>query len=362
MSGLDRLYAPPEIGAPGKRAARRRRRDLALSGLFVLAMTLVAAGALALLVPGLLGGVYRLHAFFPQADGLSAGIPVIQGGYDIGIVESVEPLFPGRTPEAELCPPRGDGEPHAAALPCFHATLRIRGDWPIPADSRARPGSAGLLKGDALVVVPGSAPELLAAGSRIAVSPGEADLMAQLAALTDTVQSLVDRTVAPALASIQRQIETIGELLGTDGEDGAERERLAGVLGNLERLSADLERAVDPDQLAAILDSVSRIAGNLEQVTASLQGRGDELQAAVARYGELASDIRAVVKENRPALQSSLEDAQYLVQQIAASLTPILANIEAASRNLDALSRDLRDNPGVIIRGREVERETPWFR
>jgi phospholipid/cholesterol/gamma-HCH transport system substrate-binding protein len=324
-------------------------------------MALIAAGALALLMPGLFGGVYRLHAFFPQADGLSAGIPVIQRGYDIGIVESLEPLFPGRDPEAGLCPPRGDGEP-GAVLPCFRATLRIRGEWPIPADSLARPGSAGLLKGDALVVVPGEAPELLAAGSRIAVSPREADLMAQLGALTDTVQSLVDRTVAPALASIQRQIETIGQLLGTEGADGAERERLAGVLGNLERLSADLERAVDPDQLAAILDTVSRIAGNLEQVTASLQGRGDELQAAVARYGELASDIRAVVKENRPALQSSLEDAQYLMQQIAASLTPILANIEEASRNLDALSRDLRDNPGVIIRGREVERETPWFR
>ena len=28
MSRLERLYAPPEIGAPGKRAAARVRRDL----------------------------------------------------------------------------------------------------------------------------------------------------------------------------------------------------------------------------------------------------------------------------------------------------------------------------------------------
>ena len=40
-------------------------------------------------------------------------------------------------------------------------------------------------------------------------------------------RGLVERTVAPALASIQRQIETIGQLLGTDAPEGGERERLA---------------------------------------------------------------------------------------------------------------------------------------
>jgi phospholipid/cholesterol/gamma-HCH transport system substrate-binding protein len=362
VSALDRLYAPPEIGAPGKRAGQRRRRDLLLSGLFVLAMALVAAGTLALLIPGLFGGAYRLHAYFPQARGLTPGIQVIQEGYVIGLVEAVEPVFPGRDTDSAHCPPHASGEARAALRPCFRARLRIAGDWPISADSRAQPGSAGLLQGGAILILPGESPVLLGPGDTIAVAEGALDLAAQLAALTDSLQSLVDRTIAPALTSIQRQIETIGNLLGTDAADPADRERLSGIFGNLERLSADLEQVVDPQRLGAILDNVNRMSDDLRRVTASLEGRSEDIRQAVGQYGALAGDIQAVVKENRPALRSSLDDTQFLLQQVATSLMPILTNLEDATRNLAALTRDLRANPGVIIRGREVEPQTPWFR
>ena len=45
MNRLERLYSPPEIGAPGKRAAVGVRRDLFLAGLFVLTMTRWWGGA-----------------------------------------------------------------------------------------------------------------------------------------------------------------------------------------------------------------------------------------------------------------------------------------------------------------------------
>ena len=38
---LDRLYAPPEIGAPGKRRALDERRQIFLAGIFVLAMAVL---------------------------------------------------------------------------------------------------------------------------------------------------------------------------------------------------------------------------------------------------------------------------------------------------------------------------------
>jgi phospholipid/cholesterol/gamma-HCH transport system substrate-binding protein len=57
-----------------------------------------------------------------------------------------------------------------------------------------------------------------------------------------------------------------------------------------------------------------------------------------------------------------VDETQYLLQELAAALTPILTNIEDATRDLSALARDLRTNPAVILKGREVENETPWFR
>ncbi len=363
MSRLERLYSPPEIGAPGKREGRARRRDLWLAALFVLAMAAVAVGALALVVPGLFGGNYRLKAYFLDASGLDAGIQVTQGGRVIGMVERVSPVFPGRDGDADLCPPTpADGPVRSPALPCFRATLRINDDWPVPVDSRAQLGSRGLLSGDAIKISPGVSSRLLADGDLIDAQAREADLMVQLAALTDSINRVVEDTVAPALASIKSQIQTIETLLGSGEDQGENRDRLAGAFENLRKLSADLEESVDPKKIAAILGSVEEMSGQLVQVASGLKGSTQEVQQTARRYGELAVDIQGLVRDNKSALQRSLDDAQFLLQELSASLKPILTNMEDATRNLSNLSRDLRQDPAVIIKGRQIEEQTPWFK
>ena len=359
MSRLERLYAPPEIGAPGKRAAARVRRDLILAGLFVLTMAAVLIGTLTLIVPTLFGSSLRLYAYFPDAGGLDAGMHISQANYVIGVVESVEPVFP-RDEATNPCP-----TPEAAG-PCFRATLRIRDLWPIPQDSVAQVTSTGLLQGNALRILPGrdrDAP--LRDGEHIAVVGREADLVAQLALLTDSLQGLVEQTIAPALADIAEQIATLKGLIGGgatgtagdgpgDGEPG-NSDRLAGVFDHLNQLSADLATALDPAQLTRILGSVETISGNLAGVSATLTDRSQDMQQAVQRYGDLAADLRRLVKHNRPGIDRSITDSQYLLQELASALGPILEHIETATRNLAELSRDLRDNPAVIIQGREVQ-------
>lgn len=362
MSRLERLYSPPEIGAPGKREGRARRRDLFLAGLFVLAMAAVALGALALVIPGLFGGQYRLQAYFPDAQGLDPGIQVIQEGYVIGLVERVAPVFPGRDPDADLCPgPAPGADQRSPTLPCFRATLRIRDDWPVPVDSRAQLGSSGLLSGDAIKVQPGSARERLADGDVLDAQGRERDLMAQLSALTESLDRMMTETVEPALASIKSQIQTIETLLGSGGDQGENRERLAGAFESLRTLSAKLEELVKPEQIAAILGSVEQMSRHLAQVSSRLTGSTEEVQKTVKNYGDLAKDIQGLVVDNKPALQRSLDDTQFLLQELSAALTPILTNIEDATHNLSALARDLRRDPAVIIKGRKVEEQAPWF-
>jgi phospholipid/cholesterol/gamma-HCH transport system substrate-binding protein len=373
------------------------RRDLFLAGLFVLTMIAVVVGTLALILPGLFGGSIRLYAYFPEASGLDAGIQISQAGYVIGVVEAVEPFFPA--PGADPCPaPDPTSEPGTATNPgrrpsgpCFRATLRIREGWPIPRDSIAQLASAGLLQGEALRILPGQdRNHPLADGDAIATSGREADLVAQLGRLTDSIQTLVEQTIAPALAGIAEQIAALQELLGTGptakGAAGAQtatggmqdtagaagtgtasgaagngatepsgRERLTGVFDNLERLSASLDAAVDPQKLAGILTSVEQIAQNVAGVSGTLTGRSQDVQRTMKDYGDLAADLRALVKRNRPAIDRSITDSQYVLQELAASLAPILEHIEATTRNLAEVSRDLRNNPAVILRGREVQ-------
>ncbi|AUB80672.1 MlaD family protein [Candidatus Thiodictyon syntrophicum] len=363
MSRLERLYSPPEIGAPGKREARQRHRDLFYSGLFVLAMAAVAIAALALLMPGLFGGSYRLHAYFLDAAGLGDGIQVIQEGQVIGLVEGVTPLFPGRDARLGRCPaPAADAAPRSPALPCFRATLRIKRDWPVPTDSLAQLGSPGLLQGEAILIRPSDRPTTLRDGDEIMTRAREPDLMAKLNELTRSLDGVVKETIAPALASIKAQIETIETLLGTGGDQAGNRDRLAGAFESLQKLSANIESSIDPKKVAAILDSVQTLSKNLTEVSAKLGGGTEEIKGTARQYGDLARDLRGLVSDNKPALQRSLEDTQGLLQDLNASLTPILVNIEDASRNLAAFSRDLRRDPAVIIKGRKVEEQAPWFK
>jgi phospholipid/cholesterol/gamma-HCH transport system substrate-binding protein len=86
------------------------------------------------------------------------------------------------------------------------------------------------------------------------------------------------------------------------------------------------------------------------------------VQSAVRNYGDLAVEIRDTVRTNKPALQRSLNDTQFLLQELSSSLTPILTNIEDASRDLSALLRDVRRKPLVILEDRTEEDRTPWFK
>ena len=394
---LDRLYAPPEIGAPGKRRALAERRQLLLAGLFVLAMVVLVVATFALILPGLLGKAYRLEAYFPDAEGLDPGMQLLQKGYVIGLVERVQPVFPDDPDHGRHCPaPVADAipstanqpsslsqplpispssnvsQPPAPRQPCFRATLRIRDQWPIPQDSQVQLTTLGLLKGNALRITAGQSTELLTPGAVISARAPEPDLTQQLAVLTETVRLVVEESIAPTLASIRDQVKTIELLVGVgEGEgDGAgqgqglasNREQLAGAFENLRLLSENLVTTVDPKRIGAILASVETMSADLARITAEMAGSTQDVQRTVNNYGDLATDIRGLVNENRPALQRSLDDTQFLLQSLAAALTPILTNIEDASRNLAAFSQELRTHPTHILRPRETEEQAPWFK
>ena len=358
MSRLERLYSPPEIGAPGKRLGQSRRRDLLLAGLFVVAMAAVLLGVLMWLLPGLIGG-YGLRAYFLDADGLDPGIEVIQEGFVIGHVQHVDPVFRGDTDRGEC--PAASG-PRAPDLPCFRATLRIQNDWPVPLASKAQLAPGGLLQGNVIRIEPSTEAGVLEPNAAIATLPRQPDLPAQIAATLEQAQATIDQTIRPTLVQIQERIQG---LLGAGGERGVGPDLSQGVgqvFDNLTKLSADIEAVVDPEKINAILTAVKDLTANLAQVSATFTDRSNDVSEAVRSYTALAGDIRRVVAETEPNVQSSLDDAQYLLQELAAALTPILADIETASRNLAALSGDLRQDPKSLLFRSPQKEPSPWFK
>jgi phospholipid/cholesterol/gamma-HCH transport system substrate-binding protein len=359
---LERLYQPPEIGAPGIRRGRRQRRDLVLAGLFVLAMAAVVVAVVLLNVPALFGG-YPLRAYFPEAAGLDRGINVVQEGFVVGHVGGVEPVFAG-DPDRGLCP--DTDAPRSAELPCFRASLRLQGNWPVPIDSRAQLAPAGFLGGNQIRILPGLADELLAAGAAIATLPRQPDLATQAALALTQLEQAVEGTIRPALVQLQERIQgLIGALgAGEDGEPGtgaAVGEGVAEVFGNLRKLSADIEQSVNPERIESILASVDALTANLATVSSGLDTRSDDVGAAIRRYTELGADLQRVVNQSAPPISDTLNDVQYLLQEISASLAPIIANIETASRNLAAVTGDLRDDPKSLLFEQKQKAPSPWL-
>jgi phospholipid/cholesterol/gamma-HCH transport system substrate-binding protein len=367
MTSLNRLYSPPELSAPGKREAQARRRDLTLAGLFVLGMAVVVAAGMLWLAPGLFGG-YPLRAYFLEADGLDTGMDVIMEGYTVGRVQSLEPVFRDAR-DRQYCPPPAD--PRAPALPCFRATLNIRGEWPIPVGSAVQLAPAGLLQGNILRIRPGTADTTLAPGSALATIAREPDLAAQIQTTLVQAQRTIDDTIRPTLVNIQDRVQSLLSMFGDGKDDGAGAARaglgadvgqgLSSVVANLTQLSRDIEQSVDPEQIQAILGAVQTLSENLAAVSDTLPSRSADIREAVRQYGALADQISETVEATQPSLQSSLSNAEYALQELAAALAPILANIETASRNLSALSRELREDPVSLLRSREQEDPSPWF-
>lgn len=94
MSGIERFYSPPEIGAPGRREGLKRRRDLMFAGAFSLAMMVVLAIAIVVLF-GWSGEKIQFETECPASGGVQPGTPVIQADYLIGKVTDVLPKMVG---------------------------------------------------------------------------------------------------------------------------------------------------------------------------------------------------------------------------------------------------------------------------
>ncbi|SDX93719.1 phospholipid/cholesterol/gamma-HCH transport system substrate-binding protein [Allochromatium warmingii] len=381
MSRLERFYTPPEIGAPGRRRGRVMRRDLLLSALFVLGMLALVLGVLSLILPGFGQRTYWLEANFLHAKGLEVGTPVMQQGYVIGLVEQIEPIFSPNlnlntppAPRPAHCQPRADGE-----LPptIFRARLRLLGDWPIPADSHAQIGATGPLQPDAVKILPGRSATRLESGACLMTLDREADVIDHLLTLTDQlshvtllITRLVDETLAPALQRIANQIATLERLLGTgtdssgaapDADVDAAAAGLAGTFRSLRDYLAELEAAINPDEIRRIVTAIASGSTQLAALSTMLNQRAATVEQIVQHLAAITANLEHTLRENRPPLQQSLADSQYVLQELAASIGPILSNLEETTRQLSDLARELRQEPRTLFRRHEHEARPPWF-
>jgi len=312
---------------------RNVRINYAVVGAFVMAMLASLMGVIALLT-GRTGATDDYYTHYANVTGVKYGTKVTFEGFVVGQVEEIDPL-------------REEGKTS------FQLRLSVKKGWPVPADSVARITSAGLLSAVIVDIKGGSSREMLKPGSEIAAG-SSANLFAVMSDVAGQVTDLNQTALKPLLATLNAQMEKLGAALEKQAPE---------LLSNLVAVSADLKQktpriTADVERMTGTLSgqvfndaNARRMSETIENM--ALLSRG--LEDSRHKMDGALTALDKVVVGNRDTLDASLKDLRYTLQTVARTIDSVTYNLEGTSRNFNEFSRQLRDNPGILLGGRRTE-------
>lgn len=303
--------------------------NLAIVGGFVLAVLASLVVALAFLA-GRTGATDSYYTEYANVAGLKFGSQVVFEGYPVGQVERIVP------------------EQDAGGQTRFRVELSVARGWKIPEDSVARPVSPGVLSPQNISIAAGDSKTLLSPGARITPAGG-VDVLSSISSAAGNFDELTDTGLLPLLENLNKQVSIFGELLdqqlrpmvgdlrvitAATAESWPTIAREAAVATtNLAQVSDRVDRFMSPQRIGA----VDRLIANVDRTSESLRNASEELNTLVNAGGD--------------DLLVGLQEFRYVMRTMAHYAEPIGEDIDLTTRNFRDFSRQLRQNPGVILRG-----------
>ncbi len=275
------------------------------------------------LITGRSGASTDYFVHYRNVTGLRYGAPVFYEGYRIGDVGDIEP------------------ERNANGTR-YKVTLSVKRDWTIPSDSIARLQSSGLLADMSIGIKEGTAKQMLAPGAEMKGAEN-ADIFAAVGELAGQVTALTRDQISPMVARLSQRVESItGALDSSAPEILAQAQTL---LGKLNDASGALDDLLKPQNRAA----VASILGNVQGLSGELRETRKTLDQTV---GELAD----IARENRGDIRGAVTDLATVMASLSSRMDVITHHLESATRNLDEFSREIRRNPGQLLRSPEPDK------
>ncbi|MCD0489626.1 MlaD family protein [Pedobacter sp. MC2016-14] len=262
-----------------------------------------------------------LYARYSHVDGLAVSKPVLINGFQIGRVDKLQ-LQPDGT---------------------ILATLKIKGKYEIPKSSIARLESTDLLGSKAIVMNLGTGNDFAQDGDTLnanveknlmeAVQPVQKKAEAIIGKM-DSILSSVNTILNPDFQknvnkSFTSIAATLNSLEGTskkvDGLVGTEGKRISAILANAEAISANLRN--NNEKISAILTHIHTVT---DQVAAA------NFKQTIENANKAVSDLQGIVTK----VNNGQGTLGLLVND-----TKMYDNLNNASKNLDNLIIDLKENP-----------------
>ena len=261
------------------------------------------------------------YATYERVDGLSVSKPIFVNGYQIGRVSGLTL------------------QPNGLILTEFKIDKKYR----LPDNTLARISSTDLLGSKAIVFELGDSPVFAEDGDTLQadiqknimeqVEPIQKKAEAVFAVL-DSILTSVNNTMNPEFQNnINRSLASIANTLNTlentakqvDGMVGTEKSKISGILTNMESISSNFNNNSEKlNQIFANLETVSDNAARLN------------FEETMTKANMAVADLQLVVNDingGKGSLGKLLKDEE------------LYNNLEDASKSLDNLIIDVKENP-----------------
>lgn len=306
---------------------KRDRINYFFVGIFVLAMFVVLMLTLFRLT-GRDAGAVSYYVQYQSIPGIIEGSTVTFSGYKVGQVTAITPLVGNKSG--------------------YTLELAVRQDWRIPEDSVARIVSPGLLSDKQVDIKPGQSRVYLSGGASI--SGAEAvDMMAAMQNMASDMSSLTENSIKPLIKNIDESLSLVSKDLKDD---------LPRITANLNLLIENLNSSAE--RLSGMLTTeneahVNSFFANADTISKELASLTGDIHSLRGQLGLFVEDAHQLVRENRDDINKTVSGLSNASELLTQRLNTTLYHLDETSRNFSELSRALRENPALIIRGTQVE-------
>lgn len=272
---------------------------------------------------GARGGTDTYYAFFDNISGLNRSAPVNYQGYPMGHIAAIEPVQKnGKT--------------------SYRLTLELQQGWKMPQDSVARITAFSLLSEFVVDIRQGNSDKYLQAGDTLQGLQG-GDFFSALNGVASDVSDLTAHGVKPLLDNLNHHVDTLGSKLEAS---------VPVLLKDLQSLLTKLD--YNADALKQILSKdnqqhVSSLLKNADAASDNLLQLSGDVNKTRAQLDRLLSDSGALLKDTGPELRASVTQLRAALDLVAENIDAIMHNAGGTSRNMYELSRQLRQNPSLLL-------------
>jgi len=319
---------------------KRENINYLVVGSFVLLMVVVFFVIL-YQITGRTGPMDTYYVIYSNVTGVKYGTPVLYEGYQVGQVEKIEPK-------------------REAGSTRYQLTLAVTRDWTIPSDSIASLVASGLLSAITVEIKEGTNPSLLKPGDYIEGREA-ANIFAAVNEVAGELQDLSRESIKPLINNLNNQINSLVSDL-RDLTTNSIRPLVDNVNQELDQqVFVDLNKLLDnlndgSERMLQLLDdnnlnNLNQFLDNMETASSTLNDLLDRIEETRAAMNGVLIDIDELVVDNQENMKVSVNDLRKSLDVISQNINAIVYHMEGSTRNMHELSRQLRENPGLILKG-----------